>query len=678
MAGDNYYSDASGGYYSSNSNVQKDIERPIISTGDIGMTVTEGSRVGGSFRQTMQAAIRAGVKEVELATQMEGSDKAVGAEVYGKEARQELREMARANEINIASIHSPTQIGNMSGFGGQQQGFSDETRKREVDEIKKAINFAAEVGEGSAVVVHTGEYARPISEQKWAKDESGNYIFKGYEEEAEKAAVSLVDTKTGSIINQVRKDAVVPRPVWKTNNNGEYVDDEGKVVKELKDRVPVFDSSTDSFKMKEYRWEDFEEEARQRNKLKEEKLGRALSRNEKLTTEEAFFQGILESQISQSKGWALYHSKRFDEMKQNLGKLKKAKKFYDKLDENLSEEEKWKLMRPKSSMLGRYDFLPSESKPIPELIDDLIKETQTEIEYIRKSSIGSQQQAKEYEMRQKYTTSLGKYAKKQSMKSYADAGIYAMEQSNIHKSKKPVFIAPENIFPEMGYGSHPEELMELVQDARKAMVKSLTSTKIEDPAGRLDESGKPVMVNNPRYRGWGKERAEKEAKEHIKATLDVGHLGMWFKHFEPKPGETEDKRRKRFDKWYTGQVKKLEKADVLGHIHVVDSMGYGHTHLPAGQGKMPIKTALEYLKEKGFTGTMVSEGHEEGGPRQIMKVWEYLGTPVNVYGSTQPGAPTRFSDIHQAYFGKHRAPTYIFGAYSPSNDWTLWSQTPLE
>ena len=677
MAGDNYYNDAGGGYASSNSNIQNSIERPIISSGDVGMTVTEGSRVGGTFRQTMQAAIRAGAKQVELATVMEGSDKGVGAEAYGKEAREELREMARANEINIASIHSPTQIGNLSGYSGER-GFSDETRKREVDEIKKAINFAAEVGEGSAVVVHTGEYARPISEQKWAKDESGNYIFKGYGEEVEKASAFLVDTKTGSIINQVRKDAVVPRPVWKTNDKGEYVNDDGKVIKELKDRVPVFDSKTDTFKMKEYRWEDFEKEAAERNKIKEEKFGRKLTENEKLTTEEAFFQGILESQISQSKGWALYHSQEFEDAKNGLEKLKKAKKFYDNLDESLPEEEKWKLLREDRSYRLPPDIVPSETKPISEIIDGLIKDTKTKIEYIRKSSLGSQQQAKEYEIRQKYTTSLGKYAKKQSMKSYADAGIYAMEQSDIHKTKKPVFIAPENIFPEMGYGSHPEELMELVQNARKAMVKSLTSQKIEDPSGRLDEGGMPIMVNNPRYRGWSKEKAEKEAKEHIKATLDVGHLGMWFKHFEPKLGETEDKRRKRFDKWYVGQVKKLEKADVLGHIHVVDSMGYGHTHLPAGQGKMPIKTALEYLKEKGFTGTMVSEGHEEGGPRQIMKVWEHLGTPVNVYGGTQPGAPTRFSDIHQSYFGQHRAPTYIFGAYAPSNDWTLWSQTPME
>ncbi|MCK5788978.1 MAG: sugar phosphate isomerase/epimerase, partial [Chlamydiia bacterium] len=151
-------------------------------------------------------------------------------------------------------------------------------------------------------------------------------------------------------------------------------------------------------------------------------------------------------------------------------------------------------------------------------------------------------------------------------------------------------------------------------------------------------------------------------------------------------GETEIQRKSRFDKWYLDQVKKMKKADIIGHVHVVDTLGYADQHLPIGEGSMPVKTALEYLKEKGYTGTMMSEAHgmgKGGQARQMLKTWAHLGSTVsmgNVYGGGgAPGAGrVSFGDVHQSYFGSHRAPYTIFGAYAPSNDWTLWTQVPLE
>ena len=35
-------------------------------------------------------------------------------------------------------------------------------------------------------------------------------------------------------------------------------------------------------------------------------------------------------------------------------------------------------------------------------------------------------------------------------------------------------------------------------------------------------------------------------------------------------------------------------------------------------------------------------------------------------------------EVQYSYFGQNQAPYFIFGAYAPSNDWTLWSQSPLE
>ena len=653
-----------------------DLEQPIIGVADMGQTVSEGSRVGGSFRDNIQAAIRSGARQVELSTQMEGSDKGVGAEAYGKEAREELRELQRANDIKVVSTHTPTQIGNLSGYTGPERGFDDDTRKRELDEVKKALSFAAEAAGGGAVVVHTGEYMRPISEQKWAKDDSGEYLFKGYLEEAERAVIPIVDSRTGRVVDQVRKNQIVHRPEWLKNDKGEYINYENEVVG-IEKRVPIFDSASGRFKVREMRWADFEKEAEERNKLKEKKLSRSLNEDEILTTEEAFLQAQIESNVGHAKGWALQYARGFEDSKKNLENLKKAKEFYDKLDESLPEEDKWKIMKESSSTFG--GLLPSEYKPIPEILADQIKKTRHEIESAHEASVSQEQQAETSALMGKYAMPVDRYAKQQSMKSYAEAGITAMEQSELKKTDSPVFIAPENLFPEMGYGTHPEELIELVYNARKAMVKTLTQKQIVDPSGKLDDKGNPVMVNNPHYRGWNEKKAQKEAKEHIRATLDTAHLGLWWKYFEPRTGETRDDRFKRFEGWYMDQIKNLEKADVIGHVHVVDTMGRGDSHLPAGQGIMPVKTALEYLKEKGLDASMVSEAFGEGPGRQLTKTWEHFGSPI--YGATgpvSPGAPTRFSDIHQSYFGKDRPPYYVFGAYSPSNDWTLWTQVPLE
>lgn len=278
------------------------------------------------------------------------------------------------------------------------------------------------------------------------------------------------------------------------------------------------------------------------------------------------------------------------------------------------------------------------------------------------------------------------YAKKQTAKSYAEAGIHAMDQSLHNKNaKKDIFIAPENIFPEMGYGSHPEELIELVQDARKKMVEMLSEKYIEDPHARFDqeltEGKKHKLVPNPNFMGMSKKEAEKYANKHIKATLDTQHLGMWWKHFQPKAGETRDQRKKRFDKWYMEQIDKMDKAGVIGHIHAVDGMGGGHHHLPVGQGDMPIKKALEFLKKKGFKGTMVSEGHGEeqffGKGRMMTQTWKNLGSPIVGVGYAM-GAPQSWTDVHHGYFRSMQSPYFVFGSYSPSNDWQLWSQVPME
>jgi hypothetical protein len=295
------------------------------------------------------------------------------------------------------------------------------------------------------------------------------------------------------------------------------------------------------------------------------------------------------------------------------------------------------------------------------------------------------QQAREQELMKQHAVSIEKYAKKKTTDSYAEAGLYAMKQTqnNPHVTKD-VFVAPENIFPEMGYGSHPEELIELVHDARGRMVEKLTQKYIEDPSGRLDDKGSPIMVENPDFQGMSVQKAEKLAKQHIKATLDTQHLGMWWKNFKPKPGETEDKRRERFNEWFLDEVDKMQKADVIGNIHLVDAMGAGHQHLPIGQGELPLVQAIKKLKKAGYSGFINSEAYGEerfGQGRILVETWKALGSPITsgYFAGGGAEAPGReWGQIHQSYFGRSYPPKFVFGAYSPSNDWTLWSQVPME
>ena len=48
-------------------------------------------------------------------------------------------------------------------------------------------------------------------------------------------------------------------------------------------------------------------------------------------------------------------------------------------------------------------------------------------------------------------------------------------------------------------------------------------------------------------------------------------------------------------------------------------------------------------------------------------------------GHVSMGSPNRqWTDVQHSYFGQTYPPYFIFGAYAPSNDWTLWSGVPLE
>jgi len=684
-------------YYSGNrpNDVKPDanIEKPIIPFQEIGQTATEG-RQFGTFLQSTQAAIRAGTGRIELQPGMGGGEEPVGVESYGQEARQALREIARVNNVQFTSVHTPPNIGNLSGFD-PRQGFSDETRNKEMDEVREAIKFAAEATEGGGVVIHTGEYPRTMFDASWNKTGKWKDAIKSYSEEPERAVKPLVDVRTGRVISEVRMNQLVPRPVWNRyekgteqwekykgesylDENGQnvkpgaYIDYEGRLVN-TEERMPKYDKEKNTFLIHQDTWGDLVKEADEMNHDRAKKLGMGYEefiksgKEDVVTPEEAFLFATTQTQEAISRGWAGNYSRGLRTDMRDINKMKQALEFYQNLEKTIPKEDIWKVMKTDTTvsnqlhnLVGQGLITPNETKLPSEIISKSLQDLREDISSRKEMVTGQLEAAENQKILRENTQSAAKYAIKQSMKSYAEMGIEAMQQSHSNRfAQRDIFLAPENIFPEMGYGSHPQELIELVKGARKEMAQDLIK----------------------KY-GMGKSEAEKEAKDHIKATLDTQHLGMWFNSFESKPNEDRQQRKKRFDEWYLDQIKNLAKEDVIGNIHLVDAIGGGHQHLPAGQGDLPLKQAIKILKENGYKGAINSEAYGEekfGAGRILLETWREFGSNIYSSGYGGVGMPSpSWGNVRNSYFGRSYPPYFIFGAYSPSNDWTLWSQVPME
>lgn len=632
---------------------------------DIGMSVPLG--IAAADVQGIAATIRQGVGNIEI--QFPGTGRgqrqAQTPEMYGKDQREAIRELMKANEIGLTT-HATWGIPGLSGQD-QQGNFSDEQRKFAIDEVKRAIEFAGDTAGKGSIVVHMGEFPRAISEEEWAR-EGGELKFRQYPEEPERAIVRVVDDRTGQVLTQVRKNQLVPRAVWNTYEGkdeyadskgqnvkpGDYVDYDGNKIEELKDRVPKYDKEKNTFIIQRQSWNDFVEEAKKRNEVEARKRGISIEEfkmqfpYEYVLPEEAFLQATTETQEAIAKGWAGNYSQRLDREFDSLKKLRQAREYYKKVEEAVSEEEKWKITQ---WIRDRYteaaELIPPEAKMPTEVLDKAIRDMERDINSIKDMVTGQLQSAEEQAILREHAVSAKKYALDRSMQSIAEAGMHAMQRS---KDKgHPLFLTLENVFPE-SYGGHPAELKNLVFGAREK------------------------MANILHEQGYSMDNAKKIAENHVKATLDTGHLNTWKKYFT---GSDEQ-----FRKWLLEQTEDLAKSGIIGNVHLSDNFGYQDDHLAPGQGITPVKEMVKILKKHGYKDALTVEPGADASTDQsafhgLMKTWRYFGSPV--YGMVAPARfPGRWADIQHSYFGQTEPPYFIFGAYAPSNEWTLWSGVPME
>jgi len=671
------------------------------STNDVGVGIQDlgwglPMGIGAMNIQGIAAKIRegAGNIEIQFAGTVRGQRQAQTPGMYGKEQREAMRELAEINEVNLTT-HAAFGIMGLAGMD-QSGNFSKEYRKIAIDEIKRAVEFAADAAKGGSVVVHTGEYQRPISEEEWAKDpRTGKSRFKAYEEEPEHAVIRVVDNRTGQVMHQVRKNELVPRPVWlrydeETNKEvwnkkggksyidenrntvepGDYVNYEGNKIIGLGKRVPMYDPSTGRFKVEMRGWDFFEKEAEERNRALAKEKGTSVEEfklrnpNDYVYPEEAFLRATLEANEGHARGWALQYAHGFDELKKDLEKLKKALTFYEKLESATPAEEKWKLTKENYSQISRLvgGMIPSEYKLPSEILKEALDDARKRMEYEHEASVSQQQLAEQSRESQQHVTSAKKYALDESFKSYAESGIYAMDQTKYKHTERPIFITMENIFPE-SFGSHPDELKELVMKSREKMTDMLV-----------------------KQRNFSESEAKKAAENHIKATLDVGHLNTWRKYWQNDSKKSIGENDADFKKWMLDKTEELAKAKIIGNVHLADNYGYQDEHLTPGEGTAPIKEMVAILKKHGYEGPLTVEAGSAATTdvsdfHGLMKTWRLFGSPV--YGAHGPVSRVdkprgNWSDIQYSYFGQTASPYYVFGPYAPSQDWTLWTQVPIE
>lgn len=569
----------------------------------------------------LKAKIFSGTKNVELSFIATGSgSRAQGQPVpehYGKEEREELRQLAKINEIEL-SVHSPANAPAASGFS--REGFSPEVKAESLKELKRTIEFAADVARGGPITVHMWEFERPIFE-------AGEKL-EGYEKEREKAPIYFVDSKSGKI-EGFSRDAEIPIPKGGFENPER--DENGHIKEWVKKKVS-----------------DFEKEAKAKNEPNVAKY--ILENVEKRNLE--FKKIEMDDYYSQAKKvereYDFIHNltKKLDEQ----AKTNKDAANYNAFTwvERFEEERREKLT-PRDASEEYKDFLKNPIKYLKEIEDRTKNSMKAAFEAAdaRKYEIEEKQRALER------IKPIKEYALEQTADTVSEGALYALNLEKEMKKKgaefdRPIVISPENVGGHLSklYGSTPEELKTIIQKTREAFVNKLVSRNLAD-----------------------KNEAEKIAEERIKATFDIGHMNTWRQYFKGSEKEFKD--------WVLKEVDKLSKSKMLGHVHINDNFGYEDIHISPGQGNAPIKEFVDQITKEGFKGKMVIEaGNQRGGEgwQVLPEAWRTLNSPIyridSLYGT--------WSDIRGSYFGNTGSPTYLVGDTVPSKEWTLWSETQLE
>ena len=578
--------------------------------------------------ETLQARIRQGASTIELGFSGAGKGSMGGGnttpEMVPKWQREAIRELAKINKLRL-STHATFAAGSLAGF--QQNHFDEGARERSLHEIKRAIEFAADTTQGGPIVTHLGEFPRSIYESFHKEG------FRGFEEEEKHAQVYLVDKRTGEIVTGLSRSTEIPWPKFAVDKSGkEVLDEDGQP-------VPIFNPKSGVFETQMVGWNYFEQKAKNWNREHPEK---------NMSPAQMFFHAYQDAQERQAKGMAKYWSRGYEESKRELDDLNKAKAFYEEVFSHISptNRKNWAKVLPHHDPFS-IGITPDLKDPL-ELIDQMIQQAKHNIEHIKETSLSYSEQIQQINAKKQNVVPMEEFGLKKTADTIARAAEYAYDRSR--KLPEPLFIAPENVFPEQ-YGSHPEELKQIILAARERFTERM------------------------HQKGMAESQAKKLAEEHIKATFDIGHAFTWKKYFQGDPKKSYEENEKEFKKWLMDKVKDLNQHKIIGHVHVSDNFGYEDEHVTPGQGIVPIKEFLEEMKHAGIKRIIVEPAHQDF--EAVLGGWKEFGGSIYRGAAPAMGAGT-WTDVQGSYFGKTRSPYFVFGEYSPSQDFSLWTGIQLE
>ncbi len=632
-----YFSAMDRGYTPIPDAIESVQEMDGLSPGNIGISAPPMQ----NQLEALQAKIRQGASRVELGFMGRGKGSmgqgSTTPEMYGLEERRDMKELAKINKI-ILTTHATPAVGSLSGLS--EQGFNEMAREQSFNEIRRAIDFAADVTQGGAVVLHTGEFQRPIYDEygpDFMMHPSEAGLLEG---ERKKAVFHVVDDRTGQII-PIRTDQPVPLPVWRTDERGNYLIDDNH------EKIPETEPDPDNpgslrYKMANREWDYFVNEAKRWNEQHPDNPRRP---------EIQYFLEQNDMQRLQFKSLSKFYGgiENVEETKKTLEKINKALSFYEDIERRTPTEDLWKLKRAQPQEL--QGLIPADDPRLPsEILKEQKLRFEGELQRRVYSELSYTQQAREIVERQQHIIPIKDYAVKKSADTIARAGMFAMAKSHHMKTPEPIFVAPENIFAET-YGSHPQELKTLIVESRKSMAQQLE-----------------------KMHGYDRESAQKLAQDHIKATFDTGHSYTWRKYFAGDPNKSIAENDKSFNKWLLDQVEQLVSEGIIGHVHVSDNFGYEDEHVDPGMGRAPIKEMIERFKKGGIKNVIVEPAHQDY--RALLGGWRHFGS--SIYGLSRPHGDT-WSDVWRGYFGQTAPPYFLYGEGSPDQEqWVLWTGTRLE
>jgi hypothetical protein len=659
-----------------------DIEQPLIPISQIGATSIDVGQ--GNILQELEKNIHMGASKIQIIFSAGGSRAggiSSGPSSYGKDVRKALQEKAKSTGVDIIGVElSPGQISGLAGFDPQSGRLSEQKRAADMNKVRDAIRFAADVSKGGGVDLWSQEFSRSVIDADWNKKKEffGHTPAELKDEKEAKMQKYLLDKRTGDPVREsvVNTDDKITLPRYRTARDmrlagkpdrkgrvlalNDFVDIEGNYVNPDEENayarlVPLMDKKG-QLEVDHLNWDDI--------KIRTAEFNRRNNRSgdDELKPEEWFYRQKLLTQLAQARGHVSFYGYNLDEMYNRLEDMRKQRDFVKGFEDSLepTARREWiiqNIIREEGASNTERERLLS-MKP-SEAMQARIERYNEHIRGQQEQTLSAKMQLRQIEDLATNVVTPQHFAKEKTFDSYAELGVDALRVTKERKLERPIYIGPEIGWAGDGYGGHPEEFIELIKKSREKMAEKLVA------------------------QGYTKDAAVEASKNHIQGMLDTSHLAMWYKHYARKDGETDEEHLKRFNNWMKEETVRMVKEGVVGGVQVVDSITGEHAHLPAGQGSFDVAGLVMEMKKVGFDGHIIAEGHEEdtagfGQGRILTETWRAFGAPVR---SVTPGEPMglgAWGGMHRSYFSHLNPTTYIIGAYVPSNDWQPWSEVGFD